>query len=129
MSSSYKAIEVKSVTPLHDHVIVSDMKFNERYTSAGIFIPSDDGQIHGVHPRWGKVYAVGADQTEIKVGQYVLVAHGRWTRGVNIIDPTGPQTIRRVDNNDIIAVSDEEVVDENLGIPLTVEQQNGAPRY
>ena len=129
MSSTYKPIELKALTPLHDGVIVKDMKFNERYTSGGIFIPSDDKQIHGVHPRWGEVYAVGPEQTEIKVGQWVLISHGRWTRGVNIVDADGPHTIRRVDNADILAVSDEAVLDENLGVPLTQAQMAGAPRY
>jgi hypothetical protein len=39
------------------------------------------------------------------------------------------QTVRRIDNNDILAVSSEPVIDENMGIPLTNEQMNGAPRY
>jgi co-chaperonin GroES (HSP10) len=125
---SYKAIELKSLIPLHDGVIVADMKFNERYTSGGIFIPSDDKQIHGVHSRWGRVYAVGPEQTEIKVGQWILITHGRWTRGVNVVDATGEHTVRRVDNNDILAVSDEEVIDETMGIPLTEAQMNGAPK-
>lgn len=125
---SYKAIELTSLTPLHDGVIVSDMKFAERYTTGGIFIPSDDKQIHGVHSRWGRVYAVGPEQTEIKVGQWILISHGRWTRGVNIKDADGEHTVRRVDNNDILAVSDEEVIDETMGIPLTEAQMNGAPK-
>jgi hypothetical protein len=45
----------------------------------------------------------------------VLVAHGRWTRGINIEDESGQHTVRRIDVNDILAVSDEEILDENLG--------------
>ena len=94
------------------------MKFTERVTSAGIVLVSDDGKLHGIHPRWGKVYAVGPEQKDIAVGQYVLIAHGRWTRGVDIKEPAGYFTIRKVDNNDILAVSDEEVLDETIGTPL-----------
>jgi co-chaperonin GroES (HSP10) len=130
LSSTYKPIELKRLRPLHDHIIVADMQFTDRVTATGLFIPSDDKQIHGVHPRWGRVYEIGPDQKDVAVGEYVLIAHGRWTRGANIIDGTGANlTIRRIDNNDILAVSSEPVLDENLGIPLTNEQMNGAPRY
>jgi co-chaperonin GroES (HSP10) len=127
--SAYDPIELKSLTPLFDGVIVADMQFKERVTSTGLFIPSDDKQLHGVHPRWGRVYSVGPDQKHIRVGQWVLVSHGRWTRGVDIKDADGKHTVRRVDTDDILAISDEEILDENMGIPLTNEQMNGAPRY
>jgi len=128
MSTPTNPIYLKAVHPIKDKILVTEMKFNERYTSGGIFIPSDDMQIQGVHPRWGKIYAVGPDQHELKVGQYVLVAHGRWTRGVHIVDGTGPHTIRMVDNNELWMVSDEEITDENMGVPLTQDQMNGAPK-
>lgn len=116
--AAFDAHEVKSLKPLHDGVIVSDMKFTERFSPAGIFIPSDDKLVQGVRPRWGKVYAVGPEQKDITVGQWVCVTHGRWTRGIKIKDANGEHTVRRVDNNDILLVSDEPVVDENMGRPL-----------
>lgn len=125
--SLYQNIDVKSVRPLHDNVIVHEMKFDQRVTSAGIVLLSADGKIHGVHPRWGKVYAVGPEQQDIKVGQWILIAHGRWTRGVHIKDDAGEHVIRRVDLNDILAISDVEVADENMGVPLTQAQLQGAP--
>lgn len=121
-------VKLKVLRPIKNKVVVSDMKFGERYTAGGIFIPSDDGQIQGVHPRWGKVYAVGPDQKDVQPGQWILVAHGRWTRGIEIEDDDGKHTIRLVDLNDMLAVSDEEVLDENMGVPLTSEQINGAPK-
>ena len=128
MDSLLKPVTLTKLTPIRDRIIVSNMNFTERYTKGGIFIPSDDMQIQGVRPRWAKIYAVGPDQHELKVGQYVLIAHGRWTRGVKIVDPTGEYMIRMVDNNDLLMVSDEEVMDETLGIPLTSAQMNGAPK-
>lgn len=113
--SAYSAWKVNKLTPLHDYVIVSDMNFDERLTSNGLVIISDDMKNSGIRPRWGRVYAVGPEQNEIRVGQYVLVSHGRWTRGVKIEDNEGEITIRRVDNNDILIVSDEPVVDETMG--------------
>ena len=53
---------------------------------------------------------------DIKVGNWVLVNHGRWTRGVQVEDVTGNvKTIRRVDENDILLVTDEQPMDETVG--------------
>jgi hypothetical protein len=41
-----------------------------------------------------------------------MVAHGRWTRGIDIEDENGPTTIRRIDPKDILLVSDIPMVDE-----------------
>lgn len=115
---AFSATELSELRPIRDKVIVSDMKFNERFSAGGIFIPSDNGKIEGIRPRWGKVYAVGPEQTDVKVGQWILVSHGRWTRGVKVEDSNGEQTLRMVDNKDILLVSDEEVHDEIFGRPL-----------
>lgn len=117
MKSAYEAKKIKSIRPLHDHVLVT-MNFKERVTSSGIIIQSTDGKLEGIHARWGRVYAVGRDQKDIKPGQYILVKHGRWTRGTLIEDPEGEKTIRRIDNNDILLVSDEHMLDETLGNSL-----------
>jgi hypothetical protein len=58
---------------------------------------------------------VGAEyKGDLKEGQYILVSHGRWSRGIEIEDETGTKTIRRVDNNDILMVSDELMNDETF---------------
>ena len=111
----FDAHKINKLTPLHDSVIVSDMNFVERKTSSGIFLVSDDAKNSGIRPRWGKVYAVGAEQKHVKVGQFVLIAHGRWTRGIKIEDEHGIHTIRKVDNNDILIVSDDPVIDDTMG--------------
>ena len=115
---AFDAIDLISLTPLHDGVIVSDMIFSERYTSAGIFIPSDDKLVQGVRPRWGKVYSIGPDQKDVTVGQWVCIEHGRWTRGAKIRDANGEHTVRRIDPKDILLVSDEPVIDEIMGRPM-----------
>jgi uncharacterized ubiquitin-like protein YukD len=48
------------------------------------------------------------------VGQWIYIAHGRWTRGVKIEDAEGYQIVRKVDNKDILLVSDEKVQDYNM---------------
>lgn len=98
---------VGKVKAIHDHVIVTDMYFGEMKTNGGIIVQSDNGKAHGIKPRWGKVYAVGPEQKDVSVGQWVLVEHGRWTRGMLVDDGDGEKTIQRVDAEAILLVSDE----------------------
>ncbi len=107
----YKVGKLKA---LGDTVIVSDMEFDQRISAGGIIIPNDDMKNSGIRPRWGKVYAVGPEQKSIKVGQYIMISHGRWTRGLKIEDETGEKTIRKVDTKDILLISDEPVRDSTL---------------
>ena len=97
---------VNSITPLDDAVVVEEMNFDGRTLSSGLILVGDNGTTAGIRPRWGRVYAVGPEQTQVKVGDWVLVEHGRWTRGLNIEDSEGPKTIRRVDPKDMMMVSD-----------------------
>ena len=113
--SSYDAKKIKSFRALQNYVIVTDMNFKEKLTSSGIIIPNSDGKLEGVHARWGRVYAVGDQQQDVQVGQYVLVKHGRWTRGTLIEDQQGEKTIRRIDADDILLVSDDLQIDETIG--------------
>jgi co-chaperonin GroES (HSP10) len=94
---------------LGDNVIVADMEFDTRITRGGIIIPNDNGTSLGIRPRWGRVYAVGPQQKDVEVGQWIMVAHGRWTRGIDIDDGTSEhkRTIRKIDPKDILLVSDE----------------------
>lgn len=107
MSSAFGPVQVTTLRPLHDWVLVTEMNFRERTTSSGIILHSDDGTTAGIRPRWGQVYRVGPEQQDVRPGQWVCVAHGRWTRGVRIEDATGEHTIRRIDPEDILLVSDE----------------------
>ncbi len=118
LPSALAPIAIKKLQPLGESILVTDMEFNERFTSGGIYIPGDDGKAHGVRPRWGRVYAIGPDQTDVSVGQYIMVAHGRWSRGIRITDNDCTRTIRKIDPNDILLVSDEEQIDDTMGRPL-----------
>lgn len=107
MTSQYDAIKISNIRALHDWVLVTEMNFRERITSSGIILHSDDGTTAGIRPRWGQIYRVGPEQKHVREGQWVCVAHGRWTRGVVIEDGQDKKTIRRVDPEDILLVSDE----------------------
>jgi co-chaperonin GroES (HSP10) len=123
MKLAYSAHQLNKnqIHPLNDSVIVSDMTFDERFTTGGIVLLNDNGKSTGIRPRWGQVYAVGPEQHEVTVGQWVCVAHGRWTRGIEVEDETGKQTLRRVDPKDIMLVSDEQPQDETFSAAIHVE--------
>jgi hypothetical protein len=100
-------IEVKKIRALNDSVIVAHMNFKESRTlSSGIILMQDDGTSSGIRPRWGQIYAVGPEQKDVQPGQWICIAHGRWTRGVQIQDRDGVKTIRKIDPKDILLVSD-----------------------
>jgi len=109
------------IKPLKDAVIVSDMTFDERITTGGIVLLNDNGTGRGIRPRWGQVYAVGPDQRDVTVGDWVLVAHGRWTRGIDVEDESGKVTLRRVDPKDILLISDELPDDETFSDAVHVD--------
>ena len=112
---------------LNDNVLVSEMEFDTRITQSGLIIPNDNGTSLGIRPRWGRVYAIGKDQKSVQVGQWIMVAHGRWTRGIDIDDGQvgHKRTIRKIDPKDILLVSDSEErpQDDTMSIAVHVAKQ------
>lgn len=100
--------KISGLIPLKDHVLVTDMNFGQRTLSSGIIMLGDDAKTDGIRPRWAKVYAVGPDQKDVVPGQWILIEHGRWTRGILVEIDNVEFTIRRVDPSNILLVSNEE---------------------
>lgn len=119
---AYDPIKVTKIRALHKDVIVTDMDFGEIKTSSGIVIQSDDGKVHGIKPRWAKVYLVGPEQKDVKSGDWILIEHGRWTRKMKIDDGESVKEIQKVDTNAILAKADEKPNDVYIG----KEYSNGA---
>jgi co-chaperonin GroES (HSP10) len=109
--------------PLNDSVVVADMTFDERITTGGIVLLNDNGKGTGIRPRWAQVYAVGPEQQDVAVGQWICVAHGRWTRGIDVEDESGKQTLRRVDPRDILLVSNEQPQDETFSDAVHIDRK------
>jgi hypothetical protein len=113
---------------LKKDVLVSDMEFDTRITQSGLILPNDNGTSLGIRPRWGRVYAVGKDQQDVRVGQWICVAHGRWTRGLDIEDgeSTTKRTIRKIDPEDILLVSDSETrpQDDTMSDAVHIQKQS-----
>ena len=116
-------LQQSQIHPLSNSVIVSEMIFDQRITSSGIILPNDNGTGSGIRPRWGQVYAVGPEQSDVTVGQWICVAHGRWTRGIDIEDESGKKTLRRIDPNDILMVSDIQPQDDTMSDAVNVAKQ------
>ena len=110
-------VKAKSVRPIHNRVIVSGMDFGEQTTKGGIILTSDDGKDRGIKPRWGKVVSKGPTNTDpYEIGDYILVEHGRWTRGFDLeTDPDTVQTLRTVEAESILGWSTEKPDDIHFG--------------
>lgn len=107
-------IEIGGISPVRGTVLVHNIEEGERRTRHGIIITDDDGKERGIRERWAQVWAKHDDIDEVQVGQWVLIKHGRWTRGINVIDGDGNKTtVRKVDWPDaVLLVSEACPIDE-----------------
>jgi co-chaperonin GroES (HSP10) len=113
---------IGKIVPLADKVLVTDMNFEGQKTFSGIIIPSDNGKVHGIHPRWAKVFAIGPEQKDVNIGEWILVEHGRWTRGIEHELENGEIVeLRMVDNSAILMSADD------LPSDVLFAVQTGAP--
>jgi len=114
--------------PVRNNILITDMNFGEQISKGGIFVLSDDGKSEGVKHRWGRVWAIGPEQEDVSVGEWILLEHGRWTRGVTVVEQDGTEiTIRRADVNGILMVSDEKPDGLELGKHSKVEHATFDP--
>lgn len=115
MAVNINHIEGK-INPINDNVLVSDMYFGEQKTSGGLIITNDDGNVRGIYPRWARVYAKGPKNKDpFKVGDWILIEHGRWTRGFNMKNEDGEVEVRMVETKSILMYSEERPSDVLFG--------------
>jgi len=108
---------VKSLKPIRDKIIVSDMHFGDEKTAGGLIVLSDDGKGQGIKPRWARVWAVGPEQQDVTVGEWILIEHGRWTRTIKFENDDETITeLRVVDNDAVLIASDYRPNDIRRGI-------------
>ena len=114
-----------NLKPIKDNILITDMNFDEQRTASGIVVLSDDGKSEGIKPRWGRVWAVGPEQHDVEIGDWILIEHGRWTRGMEVEIDGAEMTLRRVDPACIIFSSDEEPdVDDIISTAVHAEQKS-----
>jgi len=102
-----------NLTAVGNRVLVSDMHFGEQKTKGGIILGDDDGNVRGIYPRWGKVHSKGPrNKDPYEIGQWVLIEHGRWTRGVTMTNEGEEEIVlRMVESESILAYADEKTND------------------
>jgi hypothetical protein len=102
---------------LSNRVLGYNMSKGERKVGS-IILTNDNGKLHGIRSRWFQVYDVGSEIKDIVAGQWVLVSHGRWTKGFKmpkVEDPKSDadfETYYQLDYPDgVLAVTDEQPED------------------
>lgn len=119
MTTQFETRHIK-VRPLSRDILVHNMHMGEQVTASGIIVKSDDGKTHGVKPRWAEVYKVGSEcDLGVKVGEWILIEHGRWTRKIKIHDGVSEKEIQKVEVTAVMAVSDARPNDISLGTEYT----------
>lgn len=115
MATNYTPIK-GNIRAIQDRVIVKNMYFGEQTTKGGIILGSDDGKTRGIYPRWGQVHSKGPlNKDPYEVGDWILVEHGRWTRGINIDNDGDEFEMRMVDTENILAYSAEKPDEVQFG--------------
>jgi co-chaperonin GroES (HSP10) len=110
------------LSPVGNRVIVENMYFGEQKTKAGLIITNDDGNVRGIYPRWGQVYAKGPRNTDpYEVGDWILIEHGRWTRSVNLDDGNGEKDLRMIETESILGWSKTKPEDVFYGKSSTAD--------
>ena len=101
------------ITAIRSDVLVHKMHFGETTTASGLIIGSDDAKAHGVKPRWAQVYAKGHENKDpYDVGDWILIAHGRWTRKLKIENEHSEEVeLQKIELDSILAWQDEEPKD------------------
>lgn len=93
---------------LKDTILVHNMEKGMLTTNSGIIVPDDDMKERGIRPRWCQVYAIGDGVVDVKVGQWILVQHGRWTHGLDVTDTNGKKIyLQKVEPESILLVRDD----------------------
>jgi hypothetical protein len=103
-------IRTQKLTPVRNGVFVSDLEHGFRkYRTSGLIIPDDNMKDTGIRTRWGKVWSIGPDVPDIKVGEWLLIQHGRWTLGIDVEADDGTITkVWKIDYPDaVMLICDE----------------------
>lgn len=119
-----------NIKPIRDKVLVYNMNFGEQKTKSGLIIQADDGKSHGIRPRWAQVYAKGPENNDdYEVNDWVLIEHGRWTRGMQVeTSEEETITVRMVDNDCVLLYQKEQPTDVILGNAISAPDINEAYR-
>lgn len=114
-----------TIKPLKERVLAELMGLEQRVTASGIIIQGENGKDRGIRPRWAKVRLVGEGIDWVQPGQYVLVAHGRWSRQFECEHDGEKMKLVHLDNKECLIVTDELPDDDFVGVGINTKP-NGA---
>ena len=99
-----------SIRAFGDRVLATMIDRPDGYkkTSSGLLLNDKDGDVNAIRPRWFQVKSVGERVDFVAEGQYVLVAHGRWSKGMEL----GDEKIYLLDNEEILGTSETNPIGE-----------------
>lgn len=106
------------IRPLRERVLAELLGLDTRVTASGIIIQSENGKDRGIRPRWARVRLVGEGIDWVQPGQYVLVAHGRWSRQFECEHNGEKMKLVHLDNKECLIVSDELPEDDYIGVGI-----------
>ena len=106
------------IRPLRERVLAELLGLDTRVTASGIIIQSENGKDRSIRPRWAHVKLVGEGIDWVKPGQYVLVAHGRWSRQFECEHNGEKLKLVHLDNKECLIVSDELPEDDYIGVGI-----------
>lgn len=107
-----------SIRAIKGTILATDIQKGFSVTKGGLILPDDDGSERGIHPRWCRVHALGPDIDWLTVGDWILVEHGRWSRGVEVEDNGTKITVRSIDPNGVLVVADEPPVEAQSALKV-----------
>ncbi len=80
----------------------------ESVTKAGVILLADNATEEGMKPRWFKALAVHPEEKDVNEGDYILVAHGRWSREYKRENKDGEtEVLIIVESESVLGISDE----------------------
>jgi len=105
------------VRAVGNRVLVTDMYFGEQKTKSGLIINDDNGTTRGIYPRWGKVYSKGPlNKDDYEVGHWILIEHGRWTRGLKVeLSDQSKIELRMIESESVLAYSEDKPEEVTIG--------------
>ena len=71
--------------PHRDKVLVTELESGVRLSRGGIILTDDNMTNRGIRPRWCQVWKIGADVEGVEPGDWLLLEHGRWSFGIDLV--------------------------------------------
>ena len=99
---------MNNIKAFGDRVLATmvDKPTGYKKSKSGLLIADKDMDQNSIRPRWFKIYAVGEEIDYVTEGQYVLVAHGRWSNGIKAWEGSDDK-LYLLDNKELLMVSDD----------------------